>query len=167
MIDVGFVGLGHNGIAHIEAHLRLGRSRVAALTQDKEQIKPLVNGGSASRVGMVASHHPGNFAVMTDTADTARWKQYVAVPPIKGPKGAQSTPWIIDGVIQPGQFEITSKCKYPEVAFKWADTTFSLEFAMREKGVQCVHWAYVDKSENLLDFNDKPAVYKLLKTIVK
>jgi predicted dehydrogenase len=31
MIDVGFVGLGHNGIAHIEAHLRLGRSRVAAL----------------------------------------------------------------------------------------------------------------------------------------
>jgi predicted dehydrogenase len=31
MVDVGFVGLGHNGIAHIEAHLRLGRSRVVAL----------------------------------------------------------------------------------------------------------------------------------------
>jgi predicted dehydrogenase len=31
MIDVGFVGLGHNGVAHIEAHLRVGRSRVAAL----------------------------------------------------------------------------------------------------------------------------------------
>jgi predicted dehydrogenase len=31
MIDVGFVGLGHNGMAHIEAHLRLGRSRVGAL----------------------------------------------------------------------------------------------------------------------------------------
>lgn len=31
MVDVGFVGLGRNGIAHIEAHLRVGRSRVAAL----------------------------------------------------------------------------------------------------------------------------------------
>lgn len=31
MIDVGFVGLGHNGTAHLEAHLRLGRSRIAAL----------------------------------------------------------------------------------------------------------------------------------------
>jgi predicted dehydrogenase len=31
MLNVGFVGLGHNGVAHIEAHLRLGRSRVAAL----------------------------------------------------------------------------------------------------------------------------------------
>lgn len=31
MVDVGFVGLGHNGIAHIEAHVRVGRSRVAAL----------------------------------------------------------------------------------------------------------------------------------------
>jgi putative aldouronate transport system substrate-binding protein len=140
---------------------------VAALTQDKEQIKPLVDGGTVSRVGMAASHHPGNFASQTDTSDAARWKQYVAVPPIKGPKGAQSTPWIIDGVIQPGQFEITSKCKYPEVAFKWADTTFSLEFAMHEKGVQGVHWAYVDASEKLVDFTGKPAVYKLLKTIVK
>jgi len=29
MIDVGFVGLGHNAVAHIEVHLRLGRSRGA------------------------------------------------------------------------------------------------------------------------------------------
>ncbi len=140
---------------------------VAALTQDKEQIKPLVDGGAANRVGMVASHHPGNFAAMTDTTDAARYRQFVAVPPIKGPKGNETTAWIIDGVIQPGQFEITSKCKYPEVAFRWADTMFSLEFAMHEKGVQGVHWAYVDKSENLMGLNGKPAVYKLLKPLAK
>jgi len=73
----------------------------------------------------------------------------------------------VRGVIQPGQFEITSKCKYPEVAFRWADTMFSLEFAMHEKGVQGVHWAYVDKSENLIGLNGKPAVYKLIKPIAK
>lgn len=38
MVDVGFVGLGHNGIAHIEAHLRLGRSRVAALC-DRDPVR--------------------------------------------------------------------------------------------------------------------------------
>lgn len=30
-IRVGFVGLGHNGLAHMEAHQRVGKSEVAAL----------------------------------------------------------------------------------------------------------------------------------------
>jgi putative aldouronate transport system substrate-binding protein len=156
-----------DGLRFIHKLYAEGLIDVAALTQDKEQIKPLVDGGTANRVGMAASHHPGNFATMTDTSDTARWKQFVVVPPIKGPKGAQSTAWIIDGVIQPGQFEITSKCKYPEVALKWADMTFSLDFGMHEKGVEGVHWAKVDASENLVGQNGKPATFKYLKTIVK
>jgi putative aldouronate transport system substrate-binding protein len=140
---------------------------VAALTQDKEQIKPLVDGGNANRVGMVASHHPGNFAAMTDTTDKARYRQFVAVPPIKGPNGNQSTAWIIDGVIQPGQFEITTACKQPAVAFRWADTMYSLEFALHEKGVEGVHWARVAASENLTGLNSKPALYKYLKVLAK
>lgn len=31
MLKVGIIGLGHNGIGHIEAHLRVGKSEVAAL----------------------------------------------------------------------------------------------------------------------------------------
>ena len=31
MVTVGFIGLGHNGLAHIEAHRRVGKSQVAAL----------------------------------------------------------------------------------------------------------------------------------------
>ncbi len=30
MLNIGFVGLGHNGLAHVEAHLRLGKSRIVA-----------------------------------------------------------------------------------------------------------------------------------------
>jgi putative aldouronate transport system substrate-binding protein len=140
---------------------------VAALTQDKEQIKPLVDGGTVSRVGMAASHHPGNFAAMTDTSDQARYKQYVAVPPIKGPSGAQTTAWIIDGVIQPGQFEITSKCKNPEVAFRWADTTFSLDFGLKEKGNEGVHWSKADPSQKLIGLNGQPAKYVYGKVLAK
>ena len=31
MIRVGFVGLGHNGVAHMEAHLRVGKSEIAGV----------------------------------------------------------------------------------------------------------------------------------------
>ncbi|HGJ65086.1 TPA: gfo/Idh/MocA family oxidoreductase, partial [bacterium] len=31
MIKVGFIGLGHNGIGHIEAHRRVGKSEISAL----------------------------------------------------------------------------------------------------------------------------------------
>lgn len=31
MVKVGFVGLGHNGLAHVEAHLHPGKSRIVAL----------------------------------------------------------------------------------------------------------------------------------------
>ena len=31
MTKVGFIGLGHNGIGHIEAHKRVGKSEIAAL----------------------------------------------------------------------------------------------------------------------------------------
>ena len=37
MIRVGFVGLGHNGLAHIEAHQRVGMSEVVALCDSNPQ----------------------------------------------------------------------------------------------------------------------------------
>lgn len=39
-IRVGFVGLGHNGLAHIEAHRRVGRSKIAAVCDlDPKRLK--------------------------------------------------------------------------------------------------------------------------------
>jgi putative aldouronate transport system substrate-binding protein len=137
---------------------------VTALTQDKEQIKPLVDGDDASRIGAVASHHPGNFASLSDAED-ARYRQYAALPPIAGPSGHRATPWFADAVIVPGQFVITNHCEYPEVAFRYADYCYSLEFGLLDKGIRGVHWDFANPAERLVGLNGLPAKYKYLKVL--
>jgi putative aldouronate transport system substrate-binding protein len=154
------------GLKFIAKLYKEGLIDIAGLTQDKAQIKPLVDGNPV-KVGMVASHHPQNFATLP-TVDgqpdmKANIHQFQALPPIKGPKGVRTTPWIIDQVIQPGQFVITDKCKNPVVAFRWADAMFSLGFALKEKGDEGVHWAKAEAG--LAGLNGKPALYKYLKPL--
>lgn len=151
------------GLKYIAGLFRAGLIDVAALSQDKSQIKPLVDGGTV-RVGAVASHHPANFCSLSDDMKTPM-HQYVALPPIMGPKGERSTPWIIDAVVQPGQYVITDKCKNPVVAFMWADSFFGLEAALADKGVEGLHWARVAPSERLIGLNGKSAKYKYLKSL--
>jgi len=91
--------------------------------------------------------------------------QFVALPPLKGPKGNRSTPWIIDQVVAPGQFVITDKCKNPIVAFRWGDSFFKLESPLVDKGVEGLHWAKVDPGEKVYALNGKRAKYKYLKTL--
>lgn len=153
------------GLRYLARLFREGLIDVAAFTQDKEQIKPLVDGGAANRIGAAASHHPGNFANTADPKE--RYKEYVAQVPIKGPRGNRTTAWIIDQVIQPGQLEITDRCRQPAVAMRWADNFYSLEFGLREKGVQGTHWDKVDPGENLIGYTGKPALYRYLKVLTK
>ncbi len=156
------------GLKFIAKLYREGLIDISGLTQDKAQIKPLVDSAPV-RVGMAASHHPQNFATLP-TVDgqpdmNANIHQFQVLPPVKGPKGVRTTPWIIDQVIQPGQFVITDKCKNPVVAFRWADAMFSLDFALKEKGDEGVHWAKAGAKEGLVGLNGKPALYKYLKPL--
>jgi putative aldouronate transport system substrate-binding protein len=151
------------GLRFINKLYEEGLIDIAGLTQDRSQIKPLVD-GKPVRVGAVASHHPGNFASLSDDA-RANINLYKAVPPISGPKGVRATPWIIDQVIQPGQFVITDKCENPMVAFRWADVMFSLDWALKEKGDEGVHWARVESKEGLVGLNGKGAKYRYLKVL--
>lgn len=48
MIRVGFIGLGHNGMGHIEAHWRVGKSEVVALCD----INPERLEGASKRFGI-------------------------------------------------------------------------------------------------------------------
>jgi putative aldouronate transport system substrate-binding protein len=151
------------GLRFIIKLYKEGLIDIVGLTQDRSQIKPLVD-VMPVRVGAVASHHPGNFASLSDDMG-ANVNQYRAVPPIRGPKGLRSTPWIIDQVIQPGQFVVTDRCKNPVVAFRWADAMFSLDWALKEKGDEGIHWAKVGPEDGLLGLNGKPAKYKYLKVL--
>lgn len=151
------------GLLYIRSLYEDGLFDVSALTQDKSQIKPLVE-GKWNRIGGAASHHPGNFSTLSNDPD-APIHQYEALPPLTGPEGFSSTVWFIDAVVKPGEFVITDKCKYPELAFRWADQFYRLESMMHDKGVEGVHWALVEPWENLTALNGKPASYKYLKPL--
>jgi putative aldouronate transport system substrate-binding protein len=151
------------GLIFIRRLYTEGLIDVAALTQDRSQIKARVEGG-VNRIGGVASHHPGNFATLSDDMD-APIHQYAALPPLKGPKGRAATPWFIDAVIKPGEFVVTDACRYPELAFRWADHFYRLESMMHDKGIEGIHWTRVDPGEALTALNGKPAKYKYLKSL--
>lgn len=138
---------------------------VSALAQDRSQIRPFVE-GPVNRVGGVASHHPANFTALTDDPG-APVREYVALPPLRGPGGAASTPWFIDAVIKPGEFAITDRCRHPELAFRWADHFYRLESALHDKGVEGVHWERIDPASGLVALNGKPAKYRYLKPLSK
>lgn len=137
-----------------------GLMDVAGLTQDKSQIKPLVD-GIVTRIGGSASHHPANFSTLNDTPGS-NFLQYEALPPLRGPKGEANTPWFIDAVIKPGEYVITDNCKYPELAMRWADHFYRLDSMMHDKGVEGIHWEYVDPSDGLIGLNGEPAKYNYL-----
>ncbi len=149
-----------SGLIYLHKLYEEGLFNVSSLTQDRAQIKPLIEDG-INRVGGVASHHPGNFASLTDDLSKP-FHDYAALPPLQGPDGARNTPWFIDAVIRPGEFVITNRCEYPEVAFRWADQFYSLETMLNDKGVEGVHWAKLSSEEKLADFNGNPAKYKYL-----
>ncbi len=152
------------GLRYIRGLYTAGLIDVAAFTQDRMQITPLVDGGDEPRVGAVASHHPGNFATIGDDPDLP-FRQYVALPPIAGPSGARSTPWFSDVRIEQGQFVITRAARSPEVAIRFADYYYSLEFAEIEKGIEGVHWRRTLPGENLPAIDGGIARYQYLETL--
>jgi putative aldouronate transport system substrate-binding protein len=151
------------GLRFLNRLFRDGLLDVAALTRDKSQIKPLVDGGRVS-VGLVASHHPANFCALSDDMG-APIHQFVALPPIRGPAGNRTTPWMIDATVQPGQFAITDRCRTPIVAFRWGDSFFNLEATLADKGVEGLHWARVSPDERLVGINGASAKYKYVKSL--
>jgi putative aldouronate transport system substrate-binding protein len=151
------------GLRFLNSLFRNGLLDVAALNRDKGQIKPLVD-GERVRVGLVASHHPANFCALSDDMG-APIHQFVALPPIRGPGGNRTTPWMIDATVQPGQFAITDKCRDPVVAFRWGDSFFNLEATLADKGVEGLHWARASPDERLVGINGKPAKYEYLKSL--
>lgn len=151
------------GLRYLHKMYSDGLFDISALTQDRSQIKPLIE-GTVNRIGAFASHHPSNVATLTDDMNEPI-HDYIVLPPLRGPKGFVSTPWLIDAVIRPGEFVITDRCKYPELAFRLADHFYRLESMLHDKGIEGVHWAKVNPSEKLVALNGGIAKYKYLKPL--
>ncbi|WP_217591891.1 ABC transporter substrate-binding protein [Cohnella sp. GbtcB17] len=127
-----------------------------ALTRDPAQLVQL--GENPDTVILGAASGP-NMSVITQlNGASGRWKEYVAVPPLKGPGGVQLTQYD-PYQVAPGKFVITKEAKNPEAAFRFADALYDREITLRSTiGEPDVDWRWAEKGE--IGLNGEAAVYK-------
>ncbi len=119
-----------------------------SFVSDQSHIRMLVENEKGSRVGMITAGAVSQFADLTKTTK----EQYVALEPLVGPKGLKQTAHFPTVATQ-ACFVITSNCKYPEVAFKWADGMYEDDYEWR--GEKDVDWKFAD--EGAIGLDGKPA----------
>lgn len=121
-------------------------------TNTADELKQMVEDPNGNRVGIASAYYFGSIGSL----EGERHKEYDILYPLKGPEGVQYTAY------NPyrhstGQYVVTNKCKYIDVAVKWADYLFSDDAAVRyiECGREGLEWRVPEKDE--LDFYDRPA----------
>lgn len=105
------------GLMHMDSFI-MDRARVVALGENEIPILGCAPGKWTSQ--------------FTAGGSSKRAEEYVALPPLKGPNGLRQTPYIsIDAGCS--DFNITSTCKNPEAAIKWADWLYSDEAYLKAR----------------------------------
>ncbi|WP_225446489.1 ABC transporter substrate-binding protein [Paenibacillus rhizovicinus] len=87
-----------------------------------------------------------------------RHKEYVTVPPLKGPNGVQQTPYFAG--VSKSQFAITNKATEEQqiAAIRFADSLYTEEsVVLEEHGPEGVEWRKATDGE--MDMNGQPAKY--------
>jgi len=86
----------------------------------------LLAAGNQRRIGFARAYAWGLFIDVEYTGEQA-WKDYVPVPPLKGPNGVQVAPWEYYNYNGGSSLIITKKCSNPEILVQWADAQMELE----------------------------------------
>jgi putative aldouronate transport system substrate-binding protein len=145
------------GLRYLHGLYEEGLIDPAAFTQDRAQMRTLITNPDAVTVGAFPAFWFGHIIPV----DSALANEYEPVPPLAGPEGVQTTYYAPP--IPQLVFEITTACKYPEAAFRWADWLYTEEGTFGTTyGREGQEWEYIDPSEGLLGINDKPAVWRRL-----
>ncbi|MFD0681975.1 MULTISPECIES: ABC transporter substrate-binding protein [unclassified Paenibacillus] len=130
-------------------------------TQDRNQLKQMGLNPEIPIVGAIASQ---NQTVFVDV-DNPRFKDYISVPPLKGPAGIRSTAYN-PYAVSTGQFVVTNKAKNPAAAFRMADLLLSEEATLRStQGRPDQEW--VRSAPGEIGVNGKQAKWKPIVTFGK
>lgn len=144
------------GLKYINKLFKEGLVDPQSITQDRNQLRKLGENPDGVILGVVAAQNPTVF----NTLEGTRWKDYVAVPPLKGPKGVQASKYIPQGITY-GSYVITNKAKNPEIAMRLADFLYSEEATNRAiLGRPDMEWKVAAPNE--IGINGKPAKYTLI-----
>ncbi len=142
------------GLKYLNKLYQEGLIYEGTFTQDNNQLTQLVENPDAELVGAIPSGYGGMFAQLGGD----RYKEFVAISPLKGPNGVQGAVTYPYEGIYAGRFVVTKECEYPEVAVKWADYLYSFDGTSRlTRGVPDKDWRQPKDGELGIDGN--PAKY--------
>lgn len=127
-------------------------------TQDGDQLRQMGENPDIPILGAAPGGHSGVMCQFY--GDSGRWLEFESIAPLQGPNGLRTCYYDPFG-ISVGEFIVSSTCKYPEVAVKWADGLFDMETTLRSVfGVLDEHWRWSNDGE--IGLNGKPALYTTL-----
>ncbi len=145
-----------DGLRYINRLYKEGLIYPASWTQNFEQGVALGENPGAEILGSF----PGGTSMNGANIGGERYSHFEAVPPLTGPAGVRTTGYFPLLGATPGVFAISSTCKYPEVAFRWADHCYTEESTIRmREGAKGKTWDYAAGEVNVLG---EPAKWKKL-----
>lgn len=97
--------------------------------QDRKALTGIVENEAQNRLGAVTAFYWGHFSI--ENGPSGRDKEYVAVPPLKGPSGLRQG-FERGAQILGQRFVVTKNCKNPEAAVRWIDWFFNTDQMMAE-----------------------------------
>ena len=122
------------GVRYVRDLMADGLILDTLFTINQPQLRAVVEQESFSTIGFLTGGIAGIFS-----PNNANKLEYVPMAPLRGPQGAQFTPWMPQG---PGSFYVITKdCKNPEAAFRLGDFMCSEEASVWNRyGVPNVDW---------------------------
>ena len=116
------------GIQYMNELVNEGLLDASTFTQDSQQMKQIFENPDTAILGSLTAGGPNTFA---DMSNSDRFRDYIAIPPVKGPDGVQLTAYNPYGYFNTANcWVITSACENPEAAFRLGDYFFSEEISM-------------------------------------
>ena len=114
--------------------------------------------GNAGRIATARTYYQGTIASVENKPD-AIFRDYVAIPALKGPGGVQYSQWDYR-LLQGNPLVITKNCKNPELLVQWADYQLELEAQLRAAfGPENDYWTWGKDGETGLD--GRQATYRV------
>ncbi len=147
------------GLKYLRSLFDDGTLTSDVFTMTSEALTKIGNTPGHARIGVARDYYWGSFSDITYETG-ARWRDYVTVPPLKGPDGTQIAAWDYYVPYGTAGIQITKKAQNPELLVQWADFQMELENTIDAYGgTQNKNWTWAKAGQN--GINGKQAVYAL------
>ena len=144
------------GLKYIHGLYAEGLINKDVFTADQDQMDRYGKAPGKPIIGGARSYYWGGFLDIDQKDPNARWRKYLAIPPLEGPNKVRYAAWNYLGVgVEVAKLVITKKCAKPELLVQWADAQMELEAILRGYGGPKFEWA----KKGDLGINGKQAVY--------